>query len=66
LTCPGGYPPPWAACGGLSAKSAALRRFTGPRTYFCRAAKVGKNALRKLRFLRTFLNYGGILFAPEA
>ena len=34
-------------------------RAPGPRAYFCRAAKVGKNALRKLRFLRTFLNYGG-------
>ena len=29
------------------------------RPYFCHAAKVGKNALRKLRFLRTFLHYGG-------
>ena len=34
-------------------------RAPGPCAYFCRAAKVGKNALRKLRFLRTFLNYGG-------
>ncbi len=31
----------------------------GPRAYFCPPAKVGKNGLRKLRFLRTFLNYGG-------
>ena len=37
-------------------------RGPGPRAYFCRAAKVGKNALRKLRFLRTFLNYGGDCF----
>ena len=41
---PGATRPPWAACGGLSAKSAALRRFTGPCAYFWPAPKVGKNA----------------------
>ena len=34
-------------------------RGPGLRAYFCPAAKVGKNGLRKLRFPRTFLNYGG-------
>ncbi len=34
-------------------------RGPGLRAYFWPAPKVGKNALRKLRFLRTFLNYGG-------
>ena len=33
-------------------------RGPGLRAYFCPPAKVGKNGLRKLRFLRTFLNYG--------
>ena len=41
-------------------------RGPGLRAYFCPPAKVGKNGLRKLRFLRTFLHYGGVCFAPEA
>ena len=49
-------------CGPLPAYFFSIARdLRGPglRAYFCHAAKVGKNALRKLRFLRTFLNYGG-------
>ena len=48
-------------CGAASACFLSIARdLRGPglRAYFCRAAKVGKNALRKLRFLRTFLHYG--------
>ncbi len=40
-------------------------RGPGLRAYFWSAPKVGKNALRKLRFLRTFLNYGGYLFCAR-
>ena len=40
-------------------------RGPGLRAYFCPPAKVGKNGLRKLRFLRTFLNYGGYLFCAR-
>ena len=40
--------------------SSIARDLRGPglRAYFCPPAKVGKNGLRKLRFLRTFLNCG--------
>ena len=41
-------------------------RGPGLRAYFWPAPKVGKNALRKLRFLRTFLITGVICFAPKA
>ena len=60
-----GVKEPWgvrrAPRGGGSCFVSIPRDLRGPglRAYFCRAAKVGKNALRKLRFLRTFLNYGG-------
>ena len=56
LRCISGGP-----CGAASACFLSIARdLRGPglRAYFCCAAKVGKNALRKLRFLRTFLHYG--------
>ena len=52
-------------CGPRGAASAFIYSIArgllapGPLGYFCHAAKVPKNALRKLRFLRTFLDYGG-------
>ena len=45
----------------------SLHNLRGPglRAYFWPAPKVGKNALRKRSFLRTFRHYGGYLFCAR-